>query len=249
MRLIYDDCLKAMDQLIKENIKFDAIITDPPYGTTACKWDQIIPFNEMWSRLLKLRKENTPIVLFGSEPFSSLLRISNLKEFKYDWVWEKNLVTGLMLAKRQPLRKYELISVFYEKQCYYNRQMIKRTPEEFRACYRKNDSVDTKSEHYVSKKIRQSKERQWYKPPINILKFDIDRKRNGKCHPTQKPVLLLEYLIRTYTKENDLVLDFTMGSGTTGVACKNLNRNFIGIENNLKYFNIAFERIFKNLNK
>jgi site-specific DNA-methyltransferase (adenine-specific) len=289
IKLYHGDCLEVMDELIAKGVVVDAIITDPPYGITACSWDSPIPFNNfimqpkskrskkmepiyrdeyilqelkkgrdykgiceyfdknskegMWQKLNKLIKPNGAIVLFGSEPFSSALRMSNIKYYKYDWVWEKNMVTGLMLAKRQPLRKYEIISIFYEKQPTYNRQMTKRTEKEFKECYRFNDSVDTKSEHYISKKIRQSKERQWYKPPVNIIKFDIDRKRNGNQHPTQKPVALLEYLIKTYTNEGETVLDNCMGSGSTGVACVNTGRNFIGIEKEEKYFNIAKKRI------
>lgn len=243
--LLKGDCLDIMDKLIKHNVKVDAIITDPPYGTTACKWDSVIPFDEMWTRLKALRKERTPIVLFGSEPFSSYLRMSNIKEFKYDWIWIKNIPTGTMLAKRQPMRKYEIITLFYHDQCLYNRVMIKRTSTEFKAAYRKNDSIVGISDHYKSSKIRQSIDRQWVKPPVNILKFNIDKKRDGKGHPTQKPVKLLEYLIKTYTNKNDIVLDFTMGSGTTGVACVNLDRRFIGIEQVDKYFIIAKERIEK----
>jgi len=201
----------------------------------------------MWVRLNKLIKPNGAIVLFGSEPFSSALRMSNVKNYKYDWIWEKNMNTGLMLAKRQPLRKFENILVFYKEQCLYNRQMIKRTLEEFKSRYRKNDSnTKNTSKHFdcnVIQRKRATKERQMYKPPINILKFNIDRKRNGKSHPTQKPVDLMEYLIKTYTNENDTVLDFTMGSGTTMVAARDLNRNGIGIELDKKYFYMARKRI------
>ena len=221
----------------------DAIITDPPYGTTQCKWDSVIDFDLMWEQLNRIIKPNGAIVLFGSEPFSSALRMSNIKNYKYDWIWVKNMVTGQMLAKRQPLRKYENIHVFYKKQCTYNRQMTLRTAEEFKKNYRKNDSVNSKSEHYTSKLKRLSYERQMYNPPTNILEFKKDTKRNGKSHPTQKPILLMEYLIKTYTNENETVLDFTMGSGSTGVACVNTNRNFIGIEMDDKYFDIAQKRI------
>ena len=238
------DCLQIMDDLIAKGIVVDAIICDPPYGTTACKWDSVIPFDEMWLRLNKLIKPNGAIVLFGSEPFSSALRMSNIKNYKYDWKWIKNMVTGQMLAKKQPLRKYEDILVFYAKQPTYNRQMIKKTDKEFKESYRVNNSVDAKNSHgYTSKKIRQSKERQMYKPPINILEYKTDRKRNGKQHPTQKPVALMEYLIKTYTNENELVLDFTCGSGSTLVACLNTNRRGIGIELDDKYFEIAKKRI------
>jgi len=241
-----DDCLEIMDRLIEQGIVVDAIITDPPYGITACKWDSVIPFDEMWLRLNKLIKPNGAIVLFGSEPFSSALRMSNIKNYKYDWIWIKNRPTGTMLAKRQPMRNIENILVFYKSQPVYNRQMIKRTPEEFRKCYRKNNSESKNGEqmrHTKNPLIRQSEDRQWYKPPIQTLYFDSDSKRNGKSHPTQKPVKLMEYLTKTYTNEGETVLDFTMGSGTTGVACKNLNRKFIGIELDEKYFEIAEKRI------
>jgi site-specific DNA-methyltransferase (adenine-specific) len=241
INLIKGECLEEMKLIPSESI--DAIITDPPYGTTACKWDSVINFELMWEQLNRIIKPNGAIVLFGSEPFSSALRMSNIKNYKYDWIWEKNVPTGKMLAKRQPMRKYEIISVFYKKQCTYNRQMVKRTETEFKASYRKNDSTKGVSEHYTSGKVMQSEERQWYKPPINVLKYDSDKKRNGKGHPTQKPIALMEYLIKTYTNENETVLDFTMGSGSTGVACVNTKRNFIGIEQDESYFNIATDRI------
>lgn len=244
MELIQGDCLEVMKSIPSGSI--DAIITDPPYGTTACKWDSVIDFELMWLELNRIIKPNGAIVLFGSEPFSSALRMSNIKNFKYDWIWEKNVPTGTMFAKRQPMRKYEIISVFYEKQCAYNRQMIKRTESEFKATYRKNDSTKGVSEHYTSGKVRQSYDRQWYKPPVNILQYNSDKKRDGKGHPTQKPIELMEYLIKTYTNENETVLDFTMGSGTTMVACQNTNRKGIGIEQDSKYFKIAQDRVEAN---
>jgi site-specific DNA-methyltransferase (adenine-specific) len=244
IELLHGDCLELMKGIPDGSI--DAIITDPPYGTTACKWDSVIDFGLMWEQLSRIIKPNGAIVLFGSEPFSSALRMSNIKGFKYDWVWNKNVPTGTMLAKIQPMRAIENICVFYHGQSLYNRQMIKRTQSEFKAAYRKNDSIKGVSEHYVSGKVRQSKDRQWYKPPINLLKFSSDKKRNGNGHPTQKPVALMEYLIKTYTNEGETVLDFTMGSGSTGVACRNTNRRFIGIEQDEKYFDIATERIYKD---
>ena len=241
IELYKGDCLEVMKSIPSGSI--DAIITDPPYGTTACKWDSVIDFDLMWEQLNRIIKPNGAIVIFGSEPFSSALRMSNIKNFKYDWIWEKNVPTGTMLAKRQPMRKYEIISLFYKNQCTYNRQMIKRTESEFKATYRKKDSTKGVSEHYTSGKIRQSYDRQWYKPPTNIIKYNSDKKRNGKGHPTQKPIALMEYLIKTYTNENETVLDFTMGSGSTMVAAKNTNRSGIGIEMDDKYFKIAEERI------
>ena len=224
----------------------DAIITDPPYGTTACKWDSVIDFESMWEQLNRIIKPNGAIVLFGSEPFSSALRMSNIKNYKYDWIWKKNTPTGQILAKKQPLKDNENICIFYKKQCLYNRQMIKRTDEEFNKSYRKNNTIQGNSKHFTTgknKRIRPSEIEQWYKNPVRILEYKTDRKRNGKCHPTQKPILLMEYLISTYTNEKETVLDFTMGSGSTGVAAKNTNRNFIGIEQDQKYFSTATERI------
>ena len=243
--MIYnEDCLEAMKEIPDYSI--DAIITDPPYGTTACKWDSVIDFKLMWEQLNRIIKPNGAIVLFGSEPFSSALRMSNIKNYKYDWIWIKNIPTGTMLAKIQPMRNVENILVFYKSQPKYNRQMIKRTPEEFKKSYRKNNSESKNGEQMRYTKnplIRQSEDRQWYKPPIQTLYYNSDSKRNGKSHPTQKPVALMEYLIKTYTNENETVLDFTMGSGTTGVACLNINRKFIGIENNKEYFEVALKRI------
>lgn len=235
MRLIKGECLEEMDKLIEQGVKVDAIITDPPYGTTACKWDSVIPFDEMWQRLKALRKERTPIVLFGSEPFSSALRMSNIKEYKYDWVWEKNQTTGGMNANKIPLYNYEIVSIFYKKLPLYNPQFtegkpykIKRNKPNINGVYGK---TGVQNGYFAENK--------GVRYPKRIIKFSVER---GK-HPTQKPVALMEYLIKTYTNEGDTVLDFTMGSGTTGVACKNLNRHFIGIERDDKYFDICEERI------
>lgn len=234
IKLIKGDCLEEMDKLIKKGIKVDAVICDPPYGTTACKWDSVIPFDEMWERLKKLRKERTPIVLFGSEPFSSALRMSNIKEYKYDWIWEKNKSTGHLNAKKIPMNSYEVISIFYKKLPKYNPQYGSGK------AYSNNHKVGDSGECYGKVKCSSVKNVTTRYPRRNI-KFNVDMK--ASFHPTQKPVALMEYLIKTYTNEGDIILDFTMGSGTTGLACKNLNRNFIGIEKDDKYFKIAKERI------
>ena len=225
------DCLEVMDKLIEQGVKVDAIITDPPYGTTACKWDSVIPFDEMWKRLNKLIKDNGAIVLFGSEPFSSHLRISNTKNYKYDWIWKKEIGSGHLNAKKQPLRDSESISVFYRKQCLYNPQFTSGIP--YKAFsgkaaenYRKYNRVETVNSGY--------------RYPKTVLEFKTQREG---YHPTQKPVGLLEYLIKTYTNEGELVLDFTMGSGSTGAACINTDRKFIGIELDDKYFEIAKNRL------
>lgn len=239
IKLIQGDCLEVMDNLIEEGVKVDAIITDPPYGTTACKWDSVIPFGEMWNRLNKLIKTNGAIVLFGSEPFSSALRMSNIKNYKYDWYWEKSRVTGVLNAKKQPLRHIENISVFYKKQCLYN-------PQGVESCNKETSTGNTgkgSSDNYGSVKVGKYTQTQTGYPKQKLFFSSVGKTQ----HPTQKPVALMEYLIKTYTNENELVLDFTMGSGSTGVACKNTNREFIGIELDENYFNIAKNRIESTL--
>ena len=247
-KLYNGDCLEIMDTLINEGITVDAIITDPPYGTTACRWDSVIPFDEMWDRINKLIKPNGAICLFGSEPFSSKLRMSNIENFKYDWYWNKNKPSGALIAKKQPMKAVEAISVFYKKQCVYNPQMIERTEEELKKLSKK--SVYTIGTEVDDRKWGKSGNRNdnKLKYPKNILnhKTVFNRSKEKVPHPTQKPVDLLEYLIKTYTDEGDLVLDFTMGSGSTGVACLNTNRKFIGIELDENYFNIAKERMESN---
>jgi len=214
----------------------DMVLTDPPYGTTACKWDSVIPFEPMWEQLKRVTKSNGAVVLFGAEPFSSFLRCSNIKDFKYDWVWEKEQGTGFARSKKQPLRKHENISVFYSKQPHYNSQGDKL--DKPRKIKRKANSNNSSA----SDGLANSEERvsiYTYRTKHTLLRFNRDRGH----HPTQKPVSLMEYLIKTYTNEGETVLDFTMGSGSTGVACKNLSRSFIGIELDENYYNIAKERI------
>ena len=241
------DCLELMKDIPTGSI--DAIITDPPYGTTACKWDSVIDFELMWEQLNRIIKPNGAIVLFGSEPFSSLLRVSNIKFYKYDWKYRKQQGTGFLNAKKQPLRDSEDICVFYKKQPTYNPQM------RFTGITRKGivKAKEKNIEDYVYRKgiIGKTEYKDnGYKYPLTILenlydknRFDSSKSERKNRHPTQKPVALMEYLIKTYTNENETVLDFTMGSGSTGVAAKNLNRNFIGIEQDENYFNIAKERI------
>jgi site-specific DNA-methyltransferase (adenine-specific) len=215
----------------------DAIITDPPYGTTACKWDSVIPFELMWQQLNRIIKPNGAIVLFGSEPFSSALRMSNIENYKYDWIWEKNRSTGHLNAKKQPMRNTENIILFYEKQVNYNPQKTEGIP------YKKTPSTNTYTGYGKHKPVYQNNN--GFRYLKTTIKIDVTQ---NEKHPTQKPVLLMEYLIKTYTNENETVLDFTMGSGSTGVACVNTKRNFIGIEKDDSYFKIAEERInSKNL--
>tara|TARA_R110001632_G_scaffold217200_1_gene345782 strand:- start:33 stop:794 length:762 start_codon:yes stop_codon:yes gene_type:complete len=247
VKLYKGDCLDVMKD-IKDN-SIDAIITDPPYGTTACKWDSVINFDLMWEQLNRIIKPNGAIVLFATQPFTSALTLSNIKYFRHQWQWIKNRPTGAFSAKYMPMKANEDILVFGLNKVNYYPIMVKRTEKEFKACYRKNDSKSWGNNIQGQKGNlikRKSKEEQWYKYPTNILNIKKDDKRNGKNHPTQKPVLLMEYLIKTYTNENETVLDFTMGSGSTGVACVNTNRNFIGIEMDDNYFEIAKKRIEDN---
>lgn len=237
IQLIKGDCLNVMDELIQHGVKVDAIITDPPYGTTACKWDSVIPFEPMWERLFQLRKEKAPVVLFGSEPFSSLLRVSNIKGFKYDWVWNKKSVSNPQLAKKQPLKDFELISVFGAGSAgvnYYPQGLQRIENPKSRG----REVSETEGLRHIKRRTDYVQEFTNY--PKGIIEFPRPSKA---VHPTQKPVELLEYLVQTYTKEGETVLDFTMGSGSTGVACVNTNRNFIGIELDDKYFKIAEQRI------
>ena len=240
-KLYNGDCLEVMDKLIEDNIVFDAIITDLPYGTIKNSWDKIIPFNDMWSRLNKLIKSNGAIVLFGNEPFTSELICSNLKGFKYRWDWNKKIPSGVGYAKYRPMQQTEDISVFTKngEKTIYNPQMIKRDkPIKSGGNKLKENSCSTLVGIDTTKEYKKTYE---YKNPTTLIEFDKIRK--GSLHPTQKPTDLLEYLIKTYTNENEIVLDFTMGSGSTGVACINTNRKFIGIELDENYFNIAKDRI------
>lgn len=232
LQLFKGDCLEVMKSIPDASI--DAIITDPPYGTTACKWDLVIPFDLMWEQLNRIIKPNGAIVLFGSQPFTSSLIMSNIKFFKYSLVWDKKMKVGMMNCKRMPLRQHEDILIFYKKQSIYNPQMTKGVmrnkkiqPTKDFQTYGQIKPIDNFNDNYY---------------PSSILQFSNSNQK-VKFHPTQKPVALIEYLIKTYTNEKETVLDFTMGSGTTGVACKNLNRKFIGIEMDNKYFELAKNRI------
>ena len=235
--LYNEDCSVAMDKMIENGVKVDAIITDPPYGTTSCKWDSVIPFDEMWLRLNKLIKPNGAIVLFGSEPFSSALRMSNINNYKYDWMWEKSKATNFLNAKKQPLRAKENISIFYSKQPTYNPQMTNGMA--YNKGVRKEQSRGDVYGAFSQVEVKSDGSRY----PRDVLYFKTAESEGKTFHKTQKPVALMEYLIKTYTNEGEMVFDFTMGSGTTGVACKNLNRDFIGIELDKDYFNIAKDRI------
>lgn len=235
IELIHGDCLDLMKKIPDGSI--DLVLTDPPYGTTACKWDTIIPFEPMWEQLKRVTKKNGAIVLFGSQPFTSALVMSNPKMFKYDITWNKGNTTGFLNAKKMPLRKHEDILVFSEaKNGAYTYNPIMRIGK----MRKKGRDVDSDVRVYGSYKASVSINNTYY--PTSIVDIGtVYRVKN--VHPTQKPVALMEYLIKTYTNEGETVLDFTMGSGTTGVACQNLNRNFIGIELDETYYNIAKQRI------
>ena len=237
--LMQGDCLGLMKGVPDGSV--DLILTDPPYGTTACKWDSVIDFTLMWAELNRVIKPNGAIVLFGSEPFSSALRMSNIKQYKYDWVWVKNVSTNFLHAKRQPLRNTENVHVFYKK-CgkYYPIKSTGHIPtQSAKGC--------SNGVLYHGKNTRNYSGGETTRYPKTTIEFDVVDLKN-RLHPTQKPVPLLEYLIKTYTQEGETVLDFTMGSGSTIVAALNTNRKAIGIELNEGYFNIAKERIEKSLN-
>jgi site-specific DNA-methyltransferase (adenine-specific) len=236
--LLLGDCLVLMKDIPDNSI--DMILCDLPYGTTACKWDNVIPFELLWEQYKRIRKETTPIVLFGYEPFSSYLRMSNITEYKYDWIWEKNKAINFLNCKKQPIRKTELISVFYKKQCLYNPQLSKKDEKNIRSSTttkRPQSELYGKMNKLSTRTIPINKSY-----PNEILKF-----RSCSCteslHPTQKIVALCVYLIKTYTKEGDIVLDNCAGSGTTGIACLSTKRKYILMEKDKKYFNIMKKRI------
>ena len=258
IELIQGDCLEVMDELIEKGVVVDAIITDLPYGTTACKWDLVIPFDKMWERLNKLIKPNGAIVLFGSEPFSSALRMSNIKNYKYDWTWKKSKPNGFQHSKNKPMKAIENICIFSlapmghksllgNNRMEYNPQgIISKGITTVKECsHRGNtmggDGLKSSRPNQVGKEYEA-----FTNFPSDFLEYNNIFGKNA-IHPTQKPVALMEYLIKTYTNEGETVLDFTMGSGTTGVACKNLNRSFIGIELDPRFFKIAEKRINENL--
>ena len=234
IKLMQGDCLELLQGIEAGTV--DMVLTDPPYGTTSCKWDSIIPLEPMWEQLKRVTKKNGAVVLFGSQPFTSALVMSNPKMFKYEWVWIKEKGKGHLNCKKMPLKSTEDICVFYSELPTYNPQFMGGKAYAKLGC---NKQALNKG---VYGKVKESNDTisDGKRYPKTDLYF-VSMQRT--VHPTQKPVALMEYLIKTYTNEGETVLDFTMGSGTTGVACKNLNRKFIGIELDEQYFMIAQERI------
>lgn len=235
--LMQGDCLERMKEIPDGSV--DMVLTDPPYGTTQNKWDSVIDLKSMWVEIWRVLKPNGAVVLCSAQPFTSTLISSQLNNYKYEWVWVKNLKTGNLNARRMPMGGHETLQVFYKKPCTYNPQKRLRTTE-----VKSGNKKNSKTSNYGSQRDdyidRQS---DLINPDTALLNIKCVHNSSGKNHPTEKPVELMEYMIKTYTNEGETVLDFTMGSGTTGVACVNLNRNFIGIELDEGYFNIAEERI------
>ena len=235
--LSHGDCLELMKDIPDKSV--DMILCDLPYGTTACSWDTIIPFDKLWEQYNRICKENSAIVLFGQEPFTSVMRMSNISNWKYDWYWEKERITNIAQVKKRAGKTVETISVFYRKQCTYNPQMIK-----YDGPLRTNKVKDGKMGKLTDsseKKVFEYNDT-GFRYPTQVLKFQRDCLKSN-LHPTQKPLLLCEYLIKTYTDKNDIVLDNCCGSGTSLIAAKNLNRQFIGIEKEKEYYDICLERL------
>lgn len=234
------DCLELMKNISDKSI--DCVICDPPYGTTPITWDKIIPFDKLWEEYNRIVKPNGAIIIFSQEPFATYLRMSNIKDYKYDWYWEKERLTNVFQIKKRCGKTVENIVVFYKQQCTYNPQKREYTGKKVTNKIGENArwSVTQAGYEPTTKPFEYNDDGTRY--PTQVLRINRDNPRK-RLHPTQKPVELLEYLIKTYTNEGEIVLDNCMGSGTTGVACKNLNRNFIGFELDNKYFEIAEERI------
>ena len=226
--MMQGDCLERMKEIPSGSV--DMVLADPPYGTTACKWDSIIPLEPMWEQLKRVIKPNGAIVMTAAQPFSSILGASNVEDLRYSWVWEKTSATGHLNAKRMPMKNHEDVMVFYKKQPTYNPQGIQRFGKTTRrggngGCYGKSGAENFQ---------------EFTNYPRTIQKFQSEGKT---IHPTQKPVALMEYLIKTYTNKGETVLDFTMGSGTTGVACMNIGRKFIGIELDADIYQVSLSRV------
>jgi len=234
--LIRGDCLEEMGSLDENSV--DMVLVDLPYGTTACKWDTVIPFDPLWANLKRLAKSNAAMVFTAGQPFTTALIASNLKEFRYCWVWDKQVGRGHLVAKKRPMAKHEDIAVFYRKPPIYVPQMtLKSKPE-------KGKAMESSRSQILGGCTtgRQESVIRTHSYPTTIISIPSDPNK-GKLHPTQKPVALMEYLISTYTEEGDMVLDCCMGSGSTGVAAIRTGRKFIGIEKDETYYDAARQRI------
>jgi site-specific DNA-methyltransferase (adenine-specific) len=230
-KIIQGDCLKVMRDIKDKSI--DMILCDLPYGTTSCRWDIVIPLRHLWEQYKRVIKDNGAIVLTASQPFTTKLIASNMKMFKYEWIWEKPKGSGIFNVRYMPMKSHENVLIFYNSIPTYNPQMRKGKP------YILKQGRSQSSAFGLNSNQRMITENKGVRYPISILKFNIDT----GLHPTQKPVALFEYLIKTYTNEGDLVLDSCIGSGTTAVVAKNLNRRFIGIELLQEYCEIARKRL------
>ena len=246
MMLINDDCLKAMNNLVEDGIKADMVLCDPPYGITDNKWDNVIPFEPMWETLKQIKKDKkTPLIFFASQPFTSQLVMSNLQWFRYEWIYQKTGGSNFGTVKYQPFKEHEEVLVFGEKSPYYYPIMEERKGTgKQRVQYSKIHYGGTISDNYGTMK-REETEKKYneLRYPSSVQKFNNRKSHDRGLHPNQKPLELLEYLIKTYSQKNDTVLDFCMGSGSTGVACMETSRKFIGIELDKGYFDIAEQRI------
>lgn len=239
------DCLELMQQIPEKSI--DMILCDLPYGTTNCSWDSIIDLEKLWVQYLRITKENSPILLFAQTPFDKILGASNIKMLKYEWIWEKTHATGHLNAKKMPMKSHENILVFYKKLPIYNPQKTDGHVRKVSSAKNRASCIDRRNEldTYLYNKELPDKVSDYdstERYPRTVLKFKTDKQTNA-LHPTQKPLALCEYLISTYSNANDIVLDNCAGSGTTGLAAKNLGRNYLMIEKEEKYFNIIKQRL------
>jgi site-specific DNA-methyltransferase (adenine-specific) len=242
-RLYNDDCLHGMKQI--DDASVDCIICDLPYGITRNKWDSIIPFEPLWAQYKRIIKRNGAILLFSSEPFASHLRLSNLEMYKYDLIWNKKTCSGFLNAKKQPLRSHEIICVFYQKPPVYNPQFSKRKHErDFTAMTMKPHSTNFGRQRNYKSTIRPDSPA--YPRSVIEITGVVGNSREKLPHPTQKPVALMQYLIKTYTNENDLVLDNCMGSASTAIAALNTGRNFIGFEIDREFYELSMKRLSEN---
>jgi len=247
--ILFGDCLELMKDI--PNGSIDMILCDLPYGTTACKWDTIIPFDKLWEQYERIIKPNGAIVLTASQPFTSALVMSNIKNFRYELIWEKNFGGGFILAKKQPMKYHENILVFYKSQPTYN-PIFEQYADTTKNRFKNNGKVNSsklQSANYVNeiqgiKRVQDEVKLDRGAYPKSVQKIKgVPNCNGGRLHPTQKPIELFEYLIKTYTNENDLVLDNCAGSGTTAIACLNTNRQFIVMEQEQKYYDIILKRV------